>query len=680
MGDIRYRQVHLDFHTSEFIPEVGAEFNAEAFAQKLEQANVDSITCFARCHHGWLYYPSKKFPELVHPNLANHRLLPEQIEACHKHNIKVPIYTTVQWDGRIMREHPEWLAVDADGNFIDTQGVLKPNFYNTICLNSGYREFFKEHLQDIIDVIGADNIDGFFMDILFKADCNCSVCQEKMKPLGFDNTIKADRLNYSLHMLEEFKSEITVFIHERVRHAEIFYNSSHVGPASKHNFKDYTHLELESLPSGGWGYDHFPATARYARNLGKDFIGMTGKFHTYWGDFHSLKNRAALEFECFNMLAMGGGCSIGDQLHPSGKLSDGAYDLIGGVYSKVKAKEPYCKGAVPVVEIAVLTPEEFYPADGHDLGIPPALIGAVRILQELSYQFDVIDSTTPFDKYKLIILPDDITFRPEVEERIKAYIEKGGSVIGSWHSCLDTENCGNSIYGVSYEKESAYYRDFILPNDTIGKALYKEEYVMYLRGAETKANDAEVLMDSIQPYFNREGEKFCSHQHAPSSGIKGYPAVTRKGRVIYFAHPVFRIYRKNCANWCKQIIKDAIDLLLPQKLVVHNGPSTMTTALNRQESENRDILHILHYITEKRAEDIYTIEDVIPLNNISFKVLTGSRKVKSVKLVPQMEKAALNGSAPDRDSMREIAFRQEEEYVLFELDRIEGHEMVCIQY
>jgi hypothetical protein len=69
MSDLRYRQVHLDFHTSEFIPEVAKDFDAEAFAQKLKQANVDSITCFARCHHGWLYYPSKKFPELVHPNL-----------------------------------------------------------------------------------------------------------------------------------------------------------------------------------------------------------------------------------------------------------------------------------------------------------------------------------------------------------------------------------------------------------------------------------------------------------------------------------------------------------------------------------------------------------------------------------------------------------------------------------
>ena len=55
MSKIRYRQVHLDFHTSEYIPDIAADFDKDEFAKTLEEAHVDSITCFARCHHGWLY-------------------------------------------------------------------------------------------------------------------------------------------------------------------------------------------------------------------------------------------------------------------------------------------------------------------------------------------------------------------------------------------------------------------------------------------------------------------------------------------------------------------------------------------------------------------------------------------------------------------------------------------------
>ena len=87
---LRFRQVHLDFHTAGSIPDVGAGFDPEAFAQMLEDAHVDSITCFSRCHHGWFYYDSKRFPERIHPNLKDKDLLKKQIEACHRHNIKVP--------------------------------------------------------------------------------------------------------------------------------------------------------------------------------------------------------------------------------------------------------------------------------------------------------------------------------------------------------------------------------------------------------------------------------------------------------------------------------------------------------------------------------------------------------------------------------------------------------------
>lgn len=664
MSDLRFRQVHLDFHTSEYIPEVGADFNGEEFAERLEKANVDSITCFARCHHGWLYYPSKKHADLIHPGLVSHNLLIDQIKACHDRGIKVPIYTTVQWDGRIMREHPEWLSVDEQGNYINTQNVEEPHFYHTICLNSGYRKFFKEHLHDIMDVVGVENIDGFFMDILFQVDCCCDHCKKKMEDLHLDSRKKEVRLKYSLQMLEEFKTEITAVIRERVPEASVFYNSSHVGPAFKDNFKEYSHLELESLPSGGWGYDHFPATSRYARTLGMDMIGMTGKFHTYWGDFHSLKNQAALEFECFNMLAMGAGCSIGDQLHPRGRLSEGAYDLIGKIYKSVREKEPYCRAAKPVAEIAVLTPEEFYPEGEYNLGISPSLIGAVRMLQELSFQFDVIDSKTPMDSYQLIILPDCIYYNEELEKVMKNYIANGGKVIGSYDSCLNKHSKDN-IYGITWKEESPYYREFVMPNQTIGKDLYKEEYVMYLRGHNVEANGGEVLMNKIEPYFDRSGKTFCSHQHAPSSGKVGYPEVIRNGNVIYFAHPIFKLYRKNAAKWCKLMLKDAIALCLEHKLVSHNGPSTMTTALNHQEQEKRDVLHILHYITEKRSEDIFTVEDVIPLYDVEFKIYTGNKNPAAVTLVP--EKAA-------------VPFVRDGQYISFRLDKIEGHSMISIQY
>ena len=59
--------VHLDFHTSPDIEGIGEEFNKEEFASTLKEAKVDLITVFAKCHHGYCYYPTKVGK--MHPHL-----------------------------------------------------------------------------------------------------------------------------------------------------------------------------------------------------------------------------------------------------------------------------------------------------------------------------------------------------------------------------------------------------------------------------------------------------------------------------------------------------------------------------------------------------------------------------------------------------------------------------------
>ncbi len=55
----RMRQMHLDFPTSPKIADVGSEFNSDQFGDTLEEARVNWVTLFAKCHHGMSYYPAK---------------------------------------------------------------------------------------------------------------------------------------------------------------------------------------------------------------------------------------------------------------------------------------------------------------------------------------------------------------------------------------------------------------------------------------------------------------------------------------------------------------------------------------------------------------------------------------------------------------------------------------------
>jgi hypothetical protein len=94
----RFRQIHLDFHTSELIPDVGTAFDADTFGDVLDKARVNWITLFAKCHHGMSYYPTQA--GTIHPGLK-FDLLGEQIEACRRRGIVTPAYISVRVDEHI---------------------------------------------------------------------------------------------------------------------------------------------------------------------------------------------------------------------------------------------------------------------------------------------------------------------------------------------------------------------------------------------------------------------------------------------------------------------------------------------------------------------------------------------------------------------------------------------------
>ena len=116
------RKVHLDFHTSPDIPGVGSRFDKKQFQEALKEGCVDSITLFAKCHHGYTYYPSKIGK--MHPNL-DFDLLGAQIEAAHEIGVKAPIYITVGWSALDIEEHPEWAAYEFATKEPKTCGITK---------------------------------------------------------------------------------------------------------------------------------------------------------------------------------------------------------------------------------------------------------------------------------------------------------------------------------------------------------------------------------------------------------------------------------------------------------------------------------------------------------------------------------------------------------------------------
>ena len=225
------------------------------------------------------------------------------------------------------------------------------------------------------------------------------------------------------------------------------------------------------------------------------------------------------------------------------------------------------------------------------------------------------------------------------------------------------DRSGELARGKQYER--ADYCEYIVPKGAIGRGLPPTEHALYIRGLDVSAAaDADTLAEITPAVFDRTYEHFCSHRQSPSSGATAGAAIVRRGNVIYFSSPLFTQYYHNAPQWCRTLFLNALDMLLPQPLVRHGGPSTLEVMLNEQPARNRLVVHLLHYIPIRRSQQIDIIEDVIPLYDVPVSICTDN-PVQSVKL------------APGGDS---IDFRVSDGRLEFTVPRVNGHQMIELNY
>jgi len=645
---LRFRQIHLDFHTSGAIYGIGSRFDKQAYQDTLKRASVNSVSTFATCHHGWSYYNTKVGRR--HPGL-DFDLLRAQFEACKEIDINVPIYLTAGVHNLAAEEHPEWREVDPEGRLA---GWAKSNLdagFKTMSFHSPYLDYLCDQVREVMELF--PNADGIFLDIINQAE-DCSVWGLRhMQANGLDPLKAEDRRQSRLDGLMKYYQRVTETVRSIDPEMPIFHNSGHVTPGYRDILEFFSHLELESLPTGGWGYDHFPMSAKYAHKLDMEYLGMTGKFHTTWGEFGGYKHPNALRYECCAMLAYGAKCSVGDQLHPVGQLDGSTYGIIGEAYREVAEKEAFVTGARNVADVGLLLSGSIRGAESflNNARDRASDTGASRMLLEAHVLFDVLDAAMDFAPYKLLVLPDDVEVVPELEAKLKAYVAEGGKLFLTGDSGIDPGRGMLFDVGGEVGELSEYSPDYVLPNEELRADFVNHPMVLYGKSRRLKVTDGESLGDVFDPYFNRQYNHFCSHQHAPNQPeASGYGCGVRKGPVAYLAHPVFSIYRSYGQVALRQYIVKALRRLLAEDetLSLKGLPSTGRVSLMHQSSERRTILHLLYANTINRggATDLHggnasagmqsyeVIEELTPIHGIEVSVQTEST-IRSVTLEPE---------------------------------------------
>lgn len=650
---MRFRQVHLDFHTSGLIPGIGEQFDKKQFQAALQAGHVDSITVFSKCHHGWAYHPSKA--NKMHPGLK-FDLLGAQLEACREINVKAPVYISAGLDEKEVLEHPEWLRVD----FNSAQpNALAQAHWHPMCYNTPYLDVLAAQVEEVMERY---NPCGIFLDISAVRKCVCASCVKSMLEKGLDPNNEADVLRHGEDVYAHYCRRMEQSVRKYSDTATIFHNAGHITHGRRDIAGYDTHLELESLPTGGWGYDHFPMSSAYVRTLDVPFLGMTGKFHTTWGEFGGFKHPNALIYETGLSLACGARCSIGDQMHPDGEMNMSTYRLIGAAYEQVEKKEPWCEGAKNIADIAVLSCEAVLGTGRNGFGTE-SNTGANRILLEGKHLFDFIDEETPFERYKLVILPDQILLCEKLTARLEQYIAAGGKVLLTGWSGLDIEKQVRFTLdvGAQYDGAADFCPDYLLPDFDCTNG--RTAYVMYSRGQKLKNVDGTVFAHRQASYFNREPFRFCSHQHTPNDiSAAPQPAAVCKGNVAYIGWPVFEDYARKGELICKEIVLHAIEMLLGDARTLRVSLPDRGVATVTRQGE-RKIVHLLFAHTSVRGKGIEVIEDAVPLRDVQVSLLA-EHAPASVRMVPQNT---------------DIPFAWKDGRICFRVPEVLLHQMICVE-
>ena len=160
------------------------------------------------------------------------------------------------------------------------------------------------------------------------------------------------------------------------------------------------------------------------------------------------------------------------------------------------------------------------------------------------------------------------------------------------------------------------------------------DHVVYERGwAVAAERGTEVLAWEVAPYFNRDHLHFSSHAQTPPSVAPGAalpadsrPAATRRGQVVYFSHPLARAFQRSGSRVYRQLLANAVDLLLPERLVSTTLPAAgQVTVLHQPEHGSRLVVHLLYYLAERRAPQIDIVEDPVTLRDVRVTLRPGFR-------------------------------------------------------
>jgi len=318
--------------------------------------------------------------------------------------------------------------------------------------------------------------------------------------------------------------------------------------------------------------------------------------------------------------------------------------VLGKSFGRIKQSEPWLNQAVPVTEAALMIPD-----------IPlerlrqTYIYGLAKLMIESHLQFDLLEPGQEWERYNLVVIPDELKPDKKTVVRLHKYIAGGGAVIVNHHAGLlaDTKQAWLERYGFKYNDESPFKPAYMVTENGFVEDMPGYAYALYNGASQWEVQTpAKSLVRLGEPLFQRSTGHYTSHKQWPFDHITKYSALAVSEKVGLIGFPLGSSYYDKGYWIYRTAFEHLLHEVLPSRLIETNAPLSSEITVTYQHADKkidrpeRYLVHIINWSSTRKTpayievhEDPVALTDIrlklnIPFQNVTVKTIVSETKLQ----------------------------------------------------
>ena len=426
--------LHFDFHAVKEDKNVGETFTRDMIDSLLSIVKPDFIQVDCKGHPGISSYPTTVGTP---PSGYTQDILKLWREVTLQHGVALYVHYSGVYDWRAIELHPHWAVIDKDGRMDSSKVSVHGPYVDSLLI---------PQLQELSSKYG---IDGVWVD----GDCWATQLDysppalqaftrktgSQMVPRSAEDKGYADFVEFNRKSFIDYVEHYASSLHRSDPSFQVASNWAYSSFIPRPVEAEVDFLSGDLTPVNSVYSAAFEARCLAAQGIKyrKPWDLMSWSFTMDWdrSSLQTTKSVLQLSQEAAEVIAMGGGFQVYFTQNRDGSVKPWQVRTMKGLSTFMRARQPYCQGARPIAQIALL-----YSGISHDKNLKvlfsngglDAIRGTLNALLDGQQTVEVMMEhhlKGNMKKFPLIIVPEWDTLAPDFRNELLEYTAAGGKLL-----------------------------------------------------------------------------------------------------------------------------------------------------------------------------------------------------------------------------------------------------------